>query len=253
MLRGPMPAAALLALLVAAGTGPFRIVAPPLTVTGLEPQRAKVWTDYVAAQLSRWGVNVQTEADFAAVLGAERQKQLLGCADEGCLVELAAALDADGLLTGSVGLAEGTRIVNLRIISTQGTPLATASGSAASEPEVLETLRALADQLVGQLKGKVEAGRIGEQPADLDPGLSRKKAIIPAIATFVLGGVGVAGLLVAKNTERGIRDGTTMFATSADLQSAAYTGRTWEAVGFVALSVAAVAAVAAIVIFLVGE
>ena len=47
-------------------------------------------------------VKVTTAADVAAVLGRERQQQLLGCSETSCMAELAGALDARALVTGEL-------------------------------------------------------------------------------------------------------------------------------------------------------
>ena len=47
-----------------------------------------------------------TAGDLKQLIGLERQKQLLGCAERGCVAELAAALGVDGVLTGNVTRSE---------------------------------------------------------------------------------------------------------------------------------------------------
>jgi TolB-like protein len=72
---------------------------------GLEPAMADALTDAIAAEVSRAGLfDVTSQKDMQTVLGLERQRQLLGCSDEAasCLTELAGALGARFVLSGSV-------------------------------------------------------------------------------------------------------------------------------------------------------
>src|SRR6185295_10756905 len=93
----------LLALVLAAAPAP-RLAAAGFTPAGVEASKAQFFSDYFADQLNATGaVRVVTQSEMAAMLGAERQRQLLGCGAEGsCLAELAGALDAAGIIIGSV-------------------------------------------------------------------------------------------------------------------------------------------------------
>jgi len=84
---------------------------------GLEPDTVRLFTDALVGELRRSpDLTVMTGADVEAVLGAERQKQLLGCTDSTCLTELAGALGADRIVHGSVGRVGGSLVVNLTSI-----------------------------------------------------------------------------------------------------------------------------------------
>lgn len=81
---------------------------------GVEPQTVALFTDALVGELRRGpGLTVMTAADVAAVLGHERQRQLLGCSDASCLAELGGALGADRIVHGSVGRVGGSLVVNL--------------------------------------------------------------------------------------------------------------------------------------------
>jgi hypothetical protein len=88
-------------------------------------------------------VRVTTPRDVASVIGADRQRKLLGCADEStsCLAELAGALGAEGLITGEVAQV-GKRIqLTIKILSPQtGQPLFTTLERFKDEEDVLEAL-----------------------------------------------------------------------------------------------------------------
>lgn len=81
---------------------------------GLSQGVVDLFTEALVGDLrKRPGVAVMSEADMTAILGLERQKQMLGCADESCLAELGGALGVDRLITGSLGRIGGTLVVNI--------------------------------------------------------------------------------------------------------------------------------------------
>lgn len=72
---------------------------------GVEASAARSLTDAIAAELQARGYfEVISQRDIETLLGLERQRQLLGCADDGssCLSELSAALGARFVLSGSL-------------------------------------------------------------------------------------------------------------------------------------------------------
>jgi hypothetical protein len=80
----------------------------------VEPQLAGLFTDALVGEIRKDpGVVVMTGSDVEAVLGAERQAQLLGCTDATCLTEMAGALGADRVVHGSIGRVGGSLLVNL--------------------------------------------------------------------------------------------------------------------------------------------
>ncbi|HYV43921.1 MAG TPA: DUF2380 domain-containing protein [Myxococcaceae bacterium] len=84
---------------------------------GLEPATVGLFSDALVGELRKNpGLNVMTGSDVEAVLGAERQQQLLGCTDTNCLTELAGALGADRVVHGSVGRVGESLVVNLTAV-----------------------------------------------------------------------------------------------------------------------------------------
>ncbi|MEW5742537.1 MAG: hypothetical protein AB1938_26705 [Myxococcota bacterium] len=91
---------------------PMKVASTGFTTVGVESDKAQFFAQHLAQQLSLGeGLTVMTPQDAAAVLGLERQKQLLGCSEQAqaCLVELAGALGAQAILSGSVARV-GTRL-----------------------------------------------------------------------------------------------------------------------------------------------
>jgi len=65
--------------------------------------RAQAATALVTALLQKHpGAHLVTSSDVRSVLGVEKQKQLLGCSDDGCIAEIGGALGARYILSGRV-------------------------------------------------------------------------------------------------------------------------------------------------------
>ena len=111
---------ALLLMALAAGQPVVKLGAAPFQRAGISAETATLVQDTLAARLAEkdW-IQVVTPGDIAAALGLERQKQLLGCAEEAtsCAAELAGALGVDGLLTGSIGRVGSSFQLNVKIVS----------------------------------------------------------------------------------------------------------------------------------------
>lgn len=81
---------------------------------GVEQGVVDLFSDALTVELrKRPGVSVMSDTDMVAILGLERQRQILGCTDSSCLAEIGGALGVDRLVTGSVGRVGGSLIVNI--------------------------------------------------------------------------------------------------------------------------------------------
>lgn len=84
---------------------PRLLVVDITSSSDVEPAIARALTDAVAVSANRTGLfEVSTQGELSTLLGVERQKQLLGCAESSssCSAELAGALGAQFLATGNV-------------------------------------------------------------------------------------------------------------------------------------------------------
>ncbi len=96
--------------------------------TGVAQGTADLFTDALVGELRRRGLQVLSDSDIAAVLGVERNKQMLGCSDATCLAEIGGALGVDRIVHGSVGRIGGSLVVNLSSVdSKRGIAVASAS------------------------------------------------------------------------------------------------------------------------------
>lgn len=105
------------ALLFAAAVAAFPLTAAPAAgvrqriavldlraVQGVSPGTATILTAIVVDDTARGGYDVISQADISAMLGFEKQKQVLGCAeDSSCLAEIGGALGVEFVLSGQVG------------------------------------------------------------------------------------------------------------------------------------------------------
>lgn len=149
---------ALLALLLAAPSDarqPIKLAAPGFSALDITQAQANFFSDHFAQQLTIRGVQVTTANQIGALIGFERQRQLLGCAENAgsCMAELAAALGVDGVITGSIGRFDQSYQVNISVVSSNdGRTLAAVSRNVGGSGALLEALNQAADQVKGDLE-----------------------------------------------------------------------------------------------------
>lgn len=142
----------LLALILLAAAAPDgqdspRVAAPPWQVSGVTEPAAIGYTEYFAQKLSGGGIRVITHTEIKSLLGVERQRQLLGCAQDQseCLAEIADALGSAGLLIGTLSKGDSGFLITLRVLDTRsGSELSRASGSTPTEGALLRWLSSAA-------------------------------------------------------------------------------------------------------------
>jgi len=219
------------AALVLLCAAPVKLAASGFTASGEDSARANVWTERFAEVMRRDGrVEVTTAGDVAQLLGAERQKQLLGCGSESCLAELANALGTDGLLVGSITRSGDSYLAVVKVIRQKnGSVWWSASGRMSGEP-------ALLDWLDAQAASSVDA---------IAP-----RAPLPA-GPLVLGGAGIVAigagvtLVVLSNTVA--LQAVKSAPDEPRLATALDSGRAQNTVGIVCLAVGGAALAASIV------
>jgi hypothetical protein len=142
-----------------------RIAVLDLAANGASKELAAAAGTAAATELDRLGVfQVVTSEALRSMLAFEKQRQMLGCTDAGCISALGGALGADWLVSGKVtrlaaggGLPE-TFTVDLTLSSVRtGQREGGALETARSEPELLVRAGKAAQKLVQKLL----AGRAG--------------------------------------------------------------------------------------------
>lgn len=134
------------------------------------PDLARVLADAAAAGAAAAAPDHQVlaQGEVVALLGLDRTRQLLGCSDDqGCMTDLAGALDSDRLLSGSLTILERTALVTVRLIDVRRSRTLARAGATlldASERELTDAARRLAHEALtgrrldttGQVRLKVD-------------------------------------------------------------------------------------------------
>lgn len=222
-----------LAMVLAAA--PLKVASSDWSTSGVDPTLAGALESRFVQLLREAGLQVTSSKDVGAILGLERQKQLLGCANESCSAELAGALGVDAMLFASVAIAGSGYTVSVRVISAaNGQAISALSGRVKSLDELQDWLDAGAKKMASELKGEVAVA------APTTP-LVRW---IPAIAGGV---VGVGGLIVFLE-----RNGPAMeleqrvFPDRATVKSTRGAGEGLETAGIVLMAVGGAAIVTSV-------
>lgn len=155
-----LAAGALLPLVLCAGQ--LKLATVGFSQVGLSEAQASFFAEHFSVQLAAVDesyVRITTQKDMAALLGIEKQKQLLGCADEqsSCMAELAGALGADGLVTGQIAKVGKSYQLNVKILAADGsrTLYLHSSKLLATEEELLEELNSTAVKAVTKLRAEL--------------------------------------------------------------------------------------------------
>lgn len=104
--------------LLAAGNVKIAVLA--FSASGVDPTVATAVTESVTAEIAVRGYfDPISSGEVQTMLGVERQKALLGCGEENCMTELAGALGAPYVMSGSLVKLEGVFQINLQVIDSR--------------------------------------------------------------------------------------------------------------------------------------
>lgn len=144
-----------LCLATALTAAPARVAVMPFQRTQVSPELTGYAEDRVATELSQRGLSVTTPTELQAVLGLERQKQLLGCEDNSsCVAEISAALGVEFLLVGRLAKLGKRLEVDLRLVRQKDAAVvAREAGGVDDESELGALLSRSARGLATQLEG----------------------------------------------------------------------------------------------------
>jgi len=237
-----------LALLLSAA--PVKVAFSGLDAANVQPAEADLAAELLAQGLSRRGLEVLTGKDVAALLGHERQQQLMGCADDSsCLTEVVGALGAQGLVRGSVGKLGQVYTLAVKVLSVQrAKPVALFSGEV-DRADDLPALCALAAwELASQLATALDAPQL--KPTDPRPGLEsggsrRAWALLPAVVAVGAATTGTL-LMLRAGSQFEVLSG----ATSVPVADAAWRdGKEAQGNATIAFVVAGASAAATVLLF----
>jgi len=232
--------------------GPISLAVYELSVDDVEPLVGRVVTDALVAELRKLdGVTVVSMDEVRAMLDLESQKQLLGCADDSCLAEIASALGVDELVIGSIARVGDGTVFSLKRIDQREAK--TKGGlnkrlEAASGEEVLAVVGPAVQELfpeyplrAGQTRGVDPALAVRLNPPPLDTwvfwtGLGLSGAALLA-SSIALATNGAAFAVASSDTEASVNgapvDGKELQGTITLIR-----GSFWTAVVTAGLAVA---------------
>ncbi|MBS1152032.1 MAG: hypothetical protein H6Q89_3730 [Myxococcaceae bacterium] len=131
----------------------IKLASPGISSVNVTPELQNFVTDHLNQHLVLAGVDVLSSSQVAAVVGLERQKQLLGCSSNNeCIAEFANALGVDGLLLGSLAKFGATYQLDVRVAaSTDARNLATVSIRVPDESGLLDAISQASTSIAKQL------------------------------------------------------------------------------------------------------
>lgn len=234
----------------APATSTLKLAAPEWTAAQVDRDLAAFFSDELARALRSRGLQVVTADDMAAVLGAERQRQLLGCDDSGasCLLELGNALGCDGLVRVSLAKLSGAWRANVKVLSAKdGTTLAETGVESDSDQAFARALDPAAERLARALAPP-------STPEVAGPSTPRRAAWIPAVAGGVvsLAGGALLGLAVWSSSSLDQELSSQGRVTDAAVRLANQ-GKAFEVSGWIGVGVGLAALAVAGVMALLGE
>ncbi|MFZ5444346.1 MAG: hypothetical protein ACOZQL_30395 [Myxococcota bacterium] len=221
-----------LSLVLAAGVP--SVAAPPWKTANVDAKLADFFAEQLASSLRARGLKVITAGDIGALLGMERERQLLGCTDSNsCLAEIGSALGCEGTLLVSAARFGETWRATLRIVGSDALPRAETRLEVKGDQAFGDALDRAAEELAAPLLGKKSASAP-------PPNLTWLPATVGGVAAATgLGAAIFAGVQLEKT-----RQATTL----EQAQQEAAPGLTARTVAWVALGVAGAAAVTTVIV-----
>ena len=185
--------ASLLCSLLFAGTS-FAATAPKTKVAVLEvkatgavdPRTVEGLSSLLAAEASRFPIKVVAGGDMAALLGFDRERQLLGCSESSCLAEIGGALGVDYLLKTEVSQIGGTWFVAMTLLDVARADAADReSGRSADVTQLVPLAETALRSLLSRLTG-------GPAPAASPAAVSSTSSEGSSLPGLLAAGVGLA-------------------------------------------------------------
>lgn len=148
-------------LLTAAGVraeGKVRILVVDLQAKGgVQPDDAEILTGLITTRLQRYPkVSVISGADIREMLALEEQKQTSGCDDGTCLAEVASALGAELIVTGTLGRLGERYVFTMNLIDVnKASALGRQTVTFDDLSDAPREVRAAVDDLVDPMRARV--------------------------------------------------------------------------------------------------
>jgi hypothetical protein len=122
------------------------------------------------------------ESEIGSMIGFERQKELLGCSDSGCLAEIGGALGCDYLVFGSLGRVGSQLRIDLKVADVRKNKILAREGAMAASADALvgateRSLYAALEALPGAEPASAKGSQTQPQP---EPASAQAPAATPA-------------------------------------------------------------------------
>lgn len=227
------------------------------TTGRFDPKEVAALTTFLVSEADRYAVKVLGGSDLQAFVGFERQKQILGCSDGSCLMELGGALGVDYLLSSEVGEVSGRWVFSVTLLDiVKSSVVKRAALPAKSQAELVDLVQPLLrDAFGGTLEAKPGAppqATAARAEARSGGGTGLRSA---GIALTTIGGLGLAGAgvfaFLGEGQNQAIKNGP--FATPADIVAAADKGRTYNVGGWACLAGGAAVLGTGLVLLILGS
>lgn len=115
--------------------------------TGVDPALLPTLTEILTVEIDALGTyKVIAGQDVQAMLGFEKQKDVVGCTEAACLAEIGGALGVDRIVAGHIGKVGETYVVNIKLINIK---------MATTEGRVYETVKGQVDALIDTIRKSV--------------------------------------------------------------------------------------------------
>lgn len=220
-------------------------VLPIKAQTGVKAELGEVITEQLAAAIQKRHFTVMSPEDLATRLGFERQRQLLGCTDASCLVEVGQALGVDRLVSGSIAMVGKSVVISLVLIN---------NTSGAVEYRYSERVKNGTDEAFLDLVPVAVSALFPTEAVVAEP--ARPSSGV-RIAAWVTLGLGVAALAtgatifgIARGMQNEVSAGSV--GSFSSLQDKVAAGKTNDVIGVTALSVGGALALTSVLLFVLG-
>lgn len=129
-----------------------RLAVLKVAAQGAPTSVADTLTQVITEQAGRTpGFNAISQAELSSLLGVEKQRQLLGCADQSCLAEIGGALGARLVLSATLGKVGESYVLSLQLIDSQKAQIKARESrtiSSAKESELIAAARDLTHRVL---------------------------------------------------------------------------------------------------------
>lgn len=235
---------------------PVRVAAPGFSVHALEQKAGDFYSDQVSQQLSFQGLNIITRSEVEALLGNERQKQLLGCTEErsACTTELAGALGSEALLLGDAAKVGDKYRLSIRIVRvTNGERLSSAVVTGSTEDAVLDAFGVVSKRMALETTAKLTNQPVPEEAQGVSTShLGSRRFFWAPLAVGVAGVVwGAVAFGQSKTRHDRLRSGEQL--TQPEPSALRNEGQSWQVASWVGFGVGGAGLIASALLFILGS